>query len=307
MFGSALLLGLLFGSAPVARVPVALTEIAGTSPRPVLCKGSGLRGATWQSAGAPRARSFCAELARGYAELASAPGQALQRGQRAALLMPGQAAATVLIARSHAARSEYSKAWDFFEQARSQRGFRLDDVSALHEYARAARLGGGGAAAASAYRQVLARVELHRDKLWMTSACIEAAFALSQEADGDQEQVLAHLHKALGFGDGTQFPQILRASLALFGSPPRSAAERPDGGAAIFPEALAAELATSAAHAPKLHALDQQALVAQGWEHWDARVAREKWLSLSAEAARDGVSWATRARKHAQQLTSTQE
>jgi hypothetical protein len=306
------MLGVLLIPLAVDRAVPDLQAMRAQSPIPAWCDGAFERSALkWQSAANGRRVTFCTQLARGYGMLASAPQQAIAHADQAAKVFPEQGAPAVLSALAHATLGEYREAWQGFDRARQQPGFTLPSAAALHQFARAARLGASAdvanTIAVSAYRQLLGTLAQYDDDRWRSSGAIEAAIALLSEESSGLPQAAAVMSEVPRWADSTQYPQTVRALSLLLRD-----WLLPDGHAqpakrnedaevpSVYPEALLAELSSQQPMSPKLLEIDRDALLAFSWEHWDVEQARDRWLAV---AARDPQgSWHVLAERRARSL-----
>lgn len=291
MFTTAWLLAFGVG-APLgqAGTPLDLQLIAKSSPRPALCAAAqgrnDARQGRWQRARVPVAARYCRELARGYAALAVDPPTALRHAKRALQLRPDDAA-SILVARAHTALGAYALAWQAFAQVGEEA--LGADVGTLHDFALAARQAGAGVAAVKAYRRLMSRLDLFAGSERRIRACIEAAFAVLDEGPGALDEARALLERARRLNDSTRLPRTLLLAVALF------AEQKLDAVSAPSPEAWLLELKTAPA-APRLSALDSEALLAFAWEAWDVDEALEHWGQV-AEKAGSGSYWNAQAQR----------
>jgi hypothetical protein len=280
--------------------PADVVTLRAQSPIPTWCdeQPSSLG---WLAARRVGVSGYCNEIGQGHGMLLRQPRVAIEHAKRAAALLPGDSAAVLLLAQAHALSGDYATAWQEFGRAQRLSGYRLDNAVGLQQFARSARLGSGIAGnsqAISAYRQLLSMADGFPDESWRVSAGIEASLALIDGSSAGYEQATAVIDDLARSTDSTQFPQIVRALRSLLGDGGANSASSWDG-AAVYPEALLAELTLAVPSAPKMLEVERLALIAFGWEHWDAAQAREQW---SAIAARDEGAWGTRAAQRVRRL-----
>lgn len=295
---------LLFGASgfPAERNELDLAAVRAQSPIPAWCDSNPQRVGWPAGRGASRG-AFCRELGQGYAALATQPQAAIEHAKRAMQMLPNEAGAVLLQAQGQGALGDYSSAWQGFQHAQQLSGFRLPHVHGMHQFARAARLGGGPPAVSestTAYRQLLAVSAEYQDKAWRVSAAVEAALAFLDAGASGLESAAQVIEDTARFADSSQFPQIVRALQRLLedwqGARPQDTVESNW----VYPEALQVELALSTQSAPKLRDLDRAVLLASSWEHWDPAQARERWLAV-AEQSQSGA-WGTHAAQRARLL-----
>lgn len=301
------LLGLgvvLFGASCFAAEGNALDLVAvrAQSPIPAWCDSNPPRVGWPAGRGASRG-AFCREIGQGYAALATKPQAAIEHAKRAMQLLPNEAAAVLLQAQGQGALGDYSSAWQGFQHAQKLSGFHLAHVYGMHQFARAARLGGGPTAvseATAAYLQLLAVSTEYPDKVWRVSAAVEAALLFLDAGAGGLEPAARVIEQTARFADSSQFPQIVRALQRLLDDWRVVQQQDTADGIWVYPDALQAELTVSTQSAPKLRDVERAVLLASSWEHWDPAQAREQWLAVAAQSQLG--PWGAHAAQRAQLL-----
>jgi hypothetical protein len=215
-------------------------------------------------------------LAKGYSLLgAMQPRAAITQAALAENLLAKQAAPSILRARAYAQLGQYAAAWEHFGIAEKLEGLRLENVEALHDYARSALATGNLEAARRGYRLLATRASLFSDARQALEAYLEAASLVMQEGPQRLPEVVAYLEEAQRRNDSTLYPNVLGALWVLVrernGEPERAKsflAELDDAG-------LERELAAKK-RGPLFTANDRELLMAISQEA-SSGAARERW------------------------------
>jgi tetratricopeptide (TPR) repeat protein len=166
-------LAVLLALAPGAE----LSAAAAASPRPSLCRSSGvgLESTLWSRARPLLVTRFCSALARGFAELDSRPAQALALSEAARAEDPAHPVPRLLSGRALFRLGRAKEAWPLLEPFLAPDAVSIDDARSLFDAARAALSVGMLDAAERGYRLLVARSSLLGSVAERRVATIEAA------------------------------------------------------------------------------------------------------------------------------------
>jgi hypothetical protein len=162
----------------LALVPGAeLSAAASASPRPSLCRSSGvgLESTLWSRARPLMVSRFCGALARGFAELDSRPEQALSLAEAARAEDPAHPVPRLLSGRALFRLGRAKEAWPLLEPFLAPDAVTIDDARSLFDAARVALTVGALDAAERGYRLLVARASLLGSVAERRVATIEAA------------------------------------------------------------------------------------------------------------------------------------
>ncbi|HET9959662.1 MAG TPA: hypothetical protein VFQ61_34455 [Polyangiaceae bacterium] len=192
-----------------------LMAYAGSSPRPAECRSSADSGELWEQARGQAARRFCLLLARAYARLASAPGEALELARKAEALQPAAVEPRVVQGRAQLRLGDWDGAYTALASSVLQAGRPLGDVYALRELAVAAAQTGRLAEARSAYRSLVSRAGFIEEPAFAKRIALEAAPVLLQGNEADVSDAIVFLNEARRGVAVPGLSDLLVAELAL--------------------------------------------------------------------------------------------
>src|SRR6188768_2579404 len=180
----------------VLAVALDLTTAAQASPRPRECRGATVTDGVWVRLRGADAQRYCELLARGYARLSQTPKEALLAAQAAEALSGPTPAVRVLSARADLRLGDSQLAYRLFQQAEGSEPQAFSDPKALHDYARAASLGGKSSEAVRLYRLLVSRIALLDDPRERAFVQIEAAAHVLSHVEGGADEALGYLAHA---------------------------------------------------------------------------------------------------------------
>ena len=272
-----------------------LATAALASPRPRECRGSkGGADGLWTRARAGDAQRYCNWLARGYARLSQTPAEALLAAEAAEALAGPLPQVRVLNGRAKLRLGQASAALEQFVKAESEDAQAFLDPKALHDYARAASLGGKPFDAVRLYRMLVSRSALLDDAREKSVLQIEAAAHVLAYAPSGMDEAIGYLAQARRDSLGLA-PWV--TALRLLAAERNGRVDRSPGASA--PPSLASltqPLSAAADESPLLPAGELEALGAVLTESSDPAASRQHWELFLAHASPENV-WLEQARK----------
>lgn len=306
MLGAAIALS---SGASAEGLGIELGALARSGVRPVECGGGGVRApaARWDRARTPGLGAYCDALARGYAELGSAPGLSRESARAADRALPGRAGPAVLEARADVAEGAWEHAFTRFGDARSLAARSLDEPASLHDAAVAALRSGHPTEALEAYRALIPRVDLLGDRGRAITVLVEGA-VLSMSFGPE------HLTEAVGYALEARrrgvFPALSGYALAVLalaadrqGHSTEAIAIAEEAGGAYQLESDRGQGAKRRPGVPVLVGAELDAMIAILAERTDRGLASDRWQSYLASDAGRASPYAGHARARLEALS----